>query len=845
MPPALNRSTLVPMSDVRALVQRALGDAYTVERELGGGGMAHVFVAFDHQLERRVVVKVLPPDLTATLSVERFRREILMAAALQHPHIVPVLSSGVAEGLPYFLMPFVEGESLRDAVRRGPMPVRDVVSILRDVARALAFAHERGVVHRDIKPDNVLLTSGSATVTDFGVAKALVSARTPSRFHVHGTLTGQGTSLGTPAYMAPEQAAGDPETDHRADIYAAGILAYEMLTGKPPFTGMKPQALLAAQLTEVPVPVQQLRKEVPDALAKIVMQCLEKDAAHRPQTADALMQLLEDPAVVSGTFSASSRDGLAAAGLRRGPVLAAAIALVAVAGVGGALVMRAREVRSPRELAPMTTVASTPSPNSVAVLPFISIGRDTQDVYLAEGITAELTSSLSRISGLRVASRMAATDVRQKGGDIAVVGKALNVATVIEGTVQRDGKRLRLTARLVRVGDGLTVWSDVFEREATDLFKVQGVLVRAITEALTPELSPADSVRVAQAPVVAEREVDPAAYDAYLRGRQLLSRAGPDALSAAASQFRSAIARDEKFALAHAGLADAYAIMTVTSPVPSDSLVMTGLREAEQALALDSTLGEGFAARGHLRSLLGDVARAEADLARGVRLSPEYANGQLWYGEHLMRTGRAAEGLSALRKARALDPNSPVVASALALGLAATGANDSALSLADELVELDPALPIARAVRSRVMRDAGNTRGSLKELEAAATLSRGAPAFVGLLGGAYAQAGQGAQAQAALVKLMKAPNAAGAPGAIAVVYLGLKDTAQAMAWLVKAAERKDVLFRVGALADREFDQVRGDPRFAEVAKRLGLPPRPTMLTGAMPSSATAASPAHK
>ena len=213
MPPASHRTVRVPVSDVRALVQRALGDQFTVERELGGGGMAHVFVAFDQQLERRVVVKVLPPELTATLSVERFRREILMAASMQHPHIVPVLSSGVAEELPYFIMPFVEGESLREAVRRGPMPIREVVNILRDVARALAFAHERGVVHRDIKPDNVLLTAGSATVTDFGVAKALVSARTPSRFHEDGTLTGQGPrSAPRPTWRPSRRRAIPPRT---------------------------------------------------------------------------------------------------------------------------------------------------------------------------------------------------------------------------------------------------------------------------------------------------------------------------------------------------------------------------------------------------------------------------------------------------------------------------------------------------------------------------------------------------------------------------------------------------------------------------------------------------------
>jgi serine/threonine-protein kinase len=815
---------------VRALLQRALGDAYTIERELGGGGMAYVFVAFDHALERRVVVKVLPPELTATLSVERFRREILMAAALQHPHIVPVLSSGVAEGLPYFLMPYVEGESLREMVRKGPMPIRDVVQVLRDVARALAFAHERGVVHRDIKPDNVLLSAGSATVTDFGVAKALTSARTPSRFHEHGTLTGQGTSLGTPAYMAPEQAAGDPDTDHRADIYAVGIVGYEMLTGRPPFTGKTPQALLAAQLAEKPVPVGERRRDVPDALARVVMRCLEKDANDRPQSAEALVQLLEDPAVVSGTFSTASRDALAAASLRRGPFALAAALIVVLAGLGGAFLMRARDARS-GAVAPAAAAANAlPPANSVAVLPFTAIGPDTQAVYLAEGITAELTSALSRIPGLRVASRMQASDLRQRGGDIVAVGKALNVATVLEGTIQRDGKRLRLTARLVRVADGLTEWSDDYERTATDLFKVQAQLARSIADALRPELT-ADTVQLA------ERDVDPRAYDAYLHGRQLLSRPGPGSLEQAAAQFRAALARDPQFALAHAGLADAYAIQTLVSPVPTDTGIRAGLREAERALALDSTLGEGFAARGHLRSLAGDLAGAEADLARAVRLAPDYANAQLWYGEHLLRTGKGREAVVALQKARTLDPNSPIPATALALALANAGVKDSAVRLANELVSEDPDVPIARAVKAHVLRITGDQPGALKELEVATSLSRGAPPYLGLLGGAYAAGGQADRAQQVLGQLLKRPDAPGAAGAIAVVYLGLKDTAQALGWLEKAADRHDQLYRVGMLADREFDLLKRDPRFAKVLARIGMPAQGDGLppAGGMPA----------
>ncbi|HEX7937633.1 MAG TPA: serine/threonine-protein kinase, partial [Gemmatimonadaceae bacterium] len=301
------------MVDLREGLQSTLGPAFTVERELTGGGMSRVFVAFDSALGRRVVVKVLPPELAATVSVERFKREIMMAAALQHPHIVGVLSAGEIDGMPYFTMPFVEGESLRARIEReGPMPVGRVVSILKDVARALDYAHERGVVHRDIKPDNVLLAGASATVTDFGIAKAVLGALNTGETAVSGkpsdgktttsssksALTQLGTTLGTPAYMAPEQAAADPATDHRADIYAFGIMAYEMLTGHVPFKSKTPQALLAAQLTATPAPIGSKRSDVPVALARLVMQCLEKEREKRPQSARAIAEMLENPDMV-------------------------------------------------------------------------------------------------------------------------------------------------------------------------------------------------------------------------------------------------------------------------------------------------------------------------------------------------------------------------------------------------------------------------------------------------------------------------------------------------------------------------------------------------------------------
>jgi serine/threonine protein kinase len=330
------------ISSLQEQLQRTLGDAYLLERELGGGGMSRVFVALERVLDRRVVVKVLLPELAAGVNVERFRREIQLAAQLQHPHIVPLLSAGEAEGLPYFIMPFVTGESLRARVtREGEFPIVETTRILRDVVSALAYAHGRGVIHRDVKPDNVLLSGGVAVVTDFGVAKA-VSASSGSGEHTG--LTSLGVALGTPAYMAPEQATASPNTDHRADIYALGVVAYEMLTGSPPFGGRSPQQVLAAHVVEEPEPVERRRPAVPPTLAMLIRDCLAKRPADRPQTAVEVMQMLDAIATPSGGTAATTAVRRPISpdpepNRRKGPMVAAAIVALLLLG-GGVFWMR-------------------------------------------------------------------------------------------------------------------------------------------------------------------------------------------------------------------------------------------------------------------------------------------------------------------------------------------------------------------------------------------------------------------------------------------------------------------------------------------------------------------------
>jgi len=421
----------------------------------------------------------------------------MLAAGLQHPNIVPVLSAGEFGALPYFVMPFIDGESLRARMMRGPLSVRETVMILKDVVRALAFAHGRGVIHRDIKPDNVLLAAGAAVVTDFGVAKALSASRqqmgvkTPSP-----TMTGVGTSLGTPAYMAPEQAAADPSTDHRADLYALGIVAYEMLTGAPPFHGRSPQALLAAQLSEKPAPLTSRRYDVSGPLSTLIMQCLEKEPAKRPKNATEILRALDDPGVqVSDAFQAAE-----APKQRRKRFIEIGIGVLVVGAVAAAWVLTepapapgtaadsARIATARRDSlaaagAPAVAVPSA-APPSIAVFPLVSIGNDAQAGQAADGITSDLTTAIARVPGVRVSSQTTAAAARQGVRTPADAARALNATMLVEGTVQRARDRLRVSVRLVSVANDSTVWASTFNGTTADALALQDSTVRGVAAAV-------------------------------------------------------------------------------------------------------------------------------------------------------------------------------------------------------------------------------------------------------------------------------------------------------------------------------------------------------------------------
>ncbi|HEV8600760.1 MAG TPA: protein kinase [Gemmatimonadales bacterium] len=665
------------MADLRDRLQQTLGGAYTLERELSGGGMSRVFVATETRLGRRVVVKVLRTEITAGPSAERFEREMALCARCHHPHIVPVLATGEIEGLPWFTMPLVEGESLRDRLNReGPLPVGETIRLLAEIADALAYAHRMGVVHRDIKPENILLQDGHAVVADFGVAKALHAAtQADSALQV----TGVGVMIGTPAYMAPEQATGEAVIDHRVDLYALGVVGYELLTGKNPFGGTSPVQVVTAHLTRTPPSVAEERRDCPPALASLIQRLLAKAAASRPASADEVRAELQ--AIGSGTFEALAR--------RRPRRFALVAALGAVALLVLLLMLVLTRDRAGRGAAPESGQAV----KSLAVLPFQNIGGDSTTDYFSAGITEELISGLGRLDGLRVASRTSAFAARARSADLREIGNRLGVATILEGTVQQSGQRVKVTARLVDVSRDAQLWAGEYRSELRDVFAVQDTIARAIAAALKVTLAAG-----AGTALVERGTRDSAAHDFYLRGRYFLAFRTPAALRKGREAFEAAIRRDSGFAPAWAGLADAYNLGVPFAALPPSQALPRAKVAALRALALDSTLAEVHTSLGFIAMFIErNWAEAERRFNRAVELNPSYVQGRLFRAWLYMLTGRDGEALSEIERARTLDPLSLIIRTRIGTLLHYMGRDQEAIAAFRSALEIDSTFANARA----------------------------------------------------------------------------------------------------------------------------------------------------
>ncbi len=730
----------------------ALAGRYVIERELGQGGMATVYLAEDVKHRRKVAIKVLRPELGSLIGSDRFTGEIQIAAALSHPHILPLYDSGEADGLFFYVMPHIMGESLRDRLdREKQLPVDDAVQITRDVADALDYAHQHGVIHRDIKPANILIHEGEAMVTDFGIALAVDTA--PS-----DRLTGTGLMVGTSEYMSPEQAGGERSLDPRSDVYSLGCVLYELLAGEAPYTGVSPQVVMAKQLTE-PVPrVRRLRPTVPQPVEQAL--------------ATALAQVPADRFASAGAFAeALTRWG-------------------------------SKSDRSP----------------SIAVLPFLNLSADPENEYFAEGITEDVITQLSKVRSLKVISSTSVRPFKGRGRSVREIGAVLEVAALLEGSVRRAGRRVRIVAQLIDVETDQHLWAETYDRDLTDIFAIQTDVALQIAAALQAELSPDESKRIRQEPTD-----DVQAYQLYLLGRHCLSRWTEEGVRQGIEHLEQAIDRDPDYAMAYATLAHAYTEMGlgVAGTLAPEHAFRHAKTAVTRALALDPGLAEAHAGLAFLKFVCDyDWTGAELEFKRAIDLNPNSGDTYGAYGLMLSALERYDEAIEVQQRAHELDPLGQRVD--VATTLLRAGRHEEALRTARQVTEVDPHFAMAHATLGWAYLLSGMQDQGLASLELAVSLSPGSTLYLAQLGQALALAGRTEEARETLRHLEELSRERYvSPYHMAYVHTGLREYDRAMDWLERAYnERAGGVY--GIKGSFLLTALRSHPRFEALLRKMNL-----------------------
>jgi len=739
-----------------------LSERYELVREVGRGGMAVVYLAVDRKHDRQVAVKILRPELTTSLGADRFLREIAIVAKLTHPHILPLYDSGNSDDSLFYVMPFVEGETLRDRLgRETQLPLADATRIAREIAGGLSYAHSFGIVHRDIKPENILLSTGLAVIADFGIARALSAAGADN-------LTGTGLGIGTPKYMSPEQCAGD-EVDGRSDVYALGCLFYEMLVGEPPFSGPNVQAILARHTLATIPRVQTVRGGVPAQVDDVISRALAKIPADRFATALEFAEVLD--------------DALAA----------------------------------PDSPAARTGVVPSTHRNSIAVLPFVNMSGDPDNEFLSDGISEEIIQSLTKVSDIHVIARTSAFSFKGRPEDVRTIGEKLNVGSILEGSVKRAGNRLRINAQLVNVSDAFELWSERFDRQLTDVFEVMDSIAGAIVEALQVELL--DDRRL-----FAAGTEDFDAYEFYLRGRFHWNKRTPSDLQQSVEMMESAIALDPAFALANAGLADAYTIMGIYGMRSPLEVMPLAKQAGERALAIEPGNAEALTSVAcGLAMFDWDWKTAERYFTTAILANPKYPTAHQWYAINcLAPQKRFVDAHNALRTAREIDPLSLVVHASRGLVYYYEGKYDRAQSEYDRVFEIDANFGMAYYFSGQAHERIGRYDDARDAFERALEIIGESPEIIAALGHLHAVADDRDLAQKRLARLMTLSETRHVSAAlVAQVHAGLGEEDAAFEWLGKALQQHaPELAWLGVRPT--FDVLRPSPKFENLLRKVRL-----------------------
>jgi serine/threonine-protein kinase len=771
---------------------RALANRYAIERELGRGGMATVYLARDIKHERRVAIKVLRPELTFALGRERFLREIRLTAQLNHPHILPLLDSGQSDDFLYYVMPYVEGESLRDRLKREKqLGVEDAVQIAREVAEALDCAHRHGVVHRDVKPENVLLREHHAVVADFGIARAISVAGGDK-------LTETGLVVGTCEYMSPEQAGGEHELDGRSDIYALACVLYEMLAGQPPFTGATVQSVVLQHLTAEPARVTTKRPGVPMELAETIQRALAKVPADRiPSAAEFAVALTHsgEPAI------GSARQG------RTGQRVAVALVLALVLG-GGWWAIHAWP-------------AGSRAIDAIAVLPLTNNMGDPEQQYFVDAMHDALIGELAQLHALKTVISRTST-LRYRGTDKPApqIARELGVEAVVEGSVFQAGDSVRIEVKLIGVvPTEHLLYAGTFDGALREVLSIQKKIARAIAEKIQVSLTPQEQVQLATA-----RTVDPAAYDAWARGWFEFSRLTETSLRKCIEYADAALEIDSIYAPAYALTASCWNLLPHIAPVAPEHAFENALAASSRALELDERLADGHFARAWtLAAYYWDWAGAEKEYRRGLQLNSGAATGHSRFGWFLSWLGRDEEALAEVSRAVELNPAGPNEIQELA-GVHYVGRRyDDAVTAARRAIDIDPGFVFGYTRLGMAYIEKGMHAEAVAAFETAVELSGGSVTFKGPLGRAYALAGRRTEARRILEELRNlSERRYGAPLQIAMIHTALGEKNEALRWLEVGYRVHDgnmVLLKVFP----SWDPLRSDPRFRDLIRRMNFP----------------------
>lgn len=785
---------------------------YQVIEELGKGGMGSVYKVYDAEVEEKVALKLLNPEIASDEeTIKRFRNELKLARAISHKNVCRMHDLGQQEGVYYITMEYVAGENLKSFIRRsGQLNVDKAIGIAAEICEGLAEAHRLGVVHRDLKPQNIMIDlEGNAQIMDFGIARSLKAAG----------VTGPGVIIGTPEYMSPEQVQGEA-ADQRSDIYAVGVILYEMLTGRVPFGGDTPFAIALKHKAETPPDPREFNGRIPEELSRLALRCLEKDRDRRFQSSGDLLVELREIGLESRTTAAalSPEKPLKKAW----PKLSRAV--LVPGAILGALVILAVAVffllRSARSPAKPEARAAPPAAwkNSIAVLPFKNMSADPEQEYFCEGIAEELLNALTQIKELRVVARMSAFSFKGKDVDIREIGRTLNVDKVLEGSVRKSGQRLRITAQLVNVEDGYHIWSDQFDREIKDIFAIQEEISLTIVDHLKLRLLKSEKEKILK-----RYTEDHEAYDYYLKGRYFWYRRYEKGMQRGLQYFQQAIEKDPGYALPHVGIADTFGLLGVLGFMPPHQAYSRAKAAAKKALEIDPEMAEAYTSLGMIAMWYDwDWPAAEEHFLKAIQKKPEYALVHHWYGNFLSCMGRFDESIREMQKACELEPLEPVNPAHLGLALFMARRFDESIGVLRKVIESDPELWVAHWYQSMNLLSKKMWGESIATLQKLVELTAGSVVSLSYLGFAYGLAGMKDEAFKILERLdgLSKDRYVGSLWR-GVVWLGLGEKNKALENLEKAyAERE------GAMAFLKvqpiLDSLRSEPRFQALLKKMNL-----------------------